>query len=210
MTYVKARHFNKRRSRTKAISLGSPIEAVRHGSEMFALIAGDGSFNVVKSNGRIVRNVQPASRGERVIGASMSQDAYVFLREDGYVFSGGRDISGGQLDKSGETISGFDMTHLMGGSIVDVVSTDNAFVALLDEFFVGVPTRKGVPKGDNSNLWGWPKDSWGGDVVDVEGDFDRLWANRYAVVGRLKNGSVKAWGHEGFGGASFFSRCRSY
>ena len=40
----------------------------------------------------------------------------------------------------------------------------------------------------------------GGDVVDVEGDFDRLWANRYAVVGRLKNGSVKAWGHEGFGG----------
>ena len=53
---------------------------------MFALIAGDGSFNVVKSNGRIVRNVQPASRGERVIGASMSQDAYVFLIEDGYVF----------------------------------------------------------------------------------------------------------------------------
>ena len=66
VTCVKARHFNKRRSRTKAISLGSPIEAVRHGSEMFALIAGDGSFNVVKSNGRIVRNVQPARRGERV------------------------------------------------------------------------------------------------------------------------------------------------
>ena len=63
-------------------------------------------------------------------------------------FSGGRDISGGQLGKSGETISGFDMTHLMGGSVVDIVSTDNAFVALLDEFFVGVPTRKGVPKGD--------------------------------------------------------------
>ena len=84
------------------------------------------------------------------------------------------------------------MTHLMGGSVVDIVSTDNAFVALLDEFFIGVPTRKGVPKGDNSNLWGWPKDSWGRDVVDVEGDFDRLWANRYAVVGRLKNGSVKA------------------
>lgn len=152
VTYVKARHFNKRRSRTKAISLGSPIEAVRHGSEMFALIAGDGSFNVVKSNGRIVRNVQPASPGERVIGASILQDAYVFLREDGYVFSGGRDISGGQLDKSGETISGFDMTHLMGRSVVDVVSTDNAFVALLDEFFVAVPTRKGVLKGDNSNL----------------------------------------------------------
>ena len=113
---------------------------------MFALIAGDGSFNVVKSNGRIVRNVQPASRRERVIGASMSQDAYVFLREDGYVFSGGRDISGGQLDKSGETISGFDMTHLMGGSVVDLVSTDNAFVALLGKFFVGVPTRKGFPK----------------------------------------------------------------
>ena len=39
---------------------------------MFALIAGDGSFNVVKANGRIVGNVRPSSRGERMIVASMS------------------------------------------------------------------------------------------------------------------------------------------
>ena len=74
---------------------------------MFALIAGDGSFNVFKANGRIIRNVRTSSRSERVIGALMSQAVYVFLREDIYVFSGGRDISGGQLDKSGETIIGF-------------------------------------------------------------------------------------------------------
>ena len=86
MTYVEARHFNKRRSKTKKISLGSPIEEVRHGSEMFALIAGDGSFNVFKANGRIVRNVRTSSRSERVIGASISQAAYVFLREDVYFF----------------------------------------------------------------------------------------------------------------------------
>ena len=72
LTYVKSRHFNKRRSRTKAISLGSPIEAVRHGSEMFALIAGDGSFNVVKSNGRIVRNVQPATAKKWQSGALLT------------------------------------------------------------------------------------------------------------------------------------------
>ena len=52
------------------------------------------------------------------------------------------------------------MTYLMGGSVVDVVSTDNTFVALMDDFLVGVPTSKGNAKGDNSNLWGWPKDSW--------------------------------------------------
>ena len=82
----------------------------------------------------------------------------------------------------------------MGGSVVDVVSTDNAFVAVMDDYFVGVPTAEGGRKGDNSNLWGWPKDSWGGDVVDVEGFFDQLWSNRFAVVGRRTDGSVEAWG----------------
>ena len=200
LTYTKARHFRRKRSQKKTISLGSRIKEVVHGSEMFGLISDDGSFRAIKSNGRTIRNVRPSSVADKVIGASMTKAAYVFLKGDGYAKSGGRDISGGQLDKSGETISGSDMSELMGGSVVDIVSTDNAFVAVLDGFFAGVPTIKGGLKGDNSNLWGWPKDAWGGDVVDIEGDFDQLWTNRFAVVGRRSDGSVKAWGHKGFGG----------
>lgn len=200
LTYVKARHFQRERSQNKTISLGSPIREVVHGSEMFGLIADDGSFRVIKSNGQTIRNVLPSSVADKVTGASMTKAAYVFLKADGFAKSGGLDISGGQLDKSGETISGYDMSELMGGSVVDIVSTENAFVAVLDDFFAGVPTLKGDFKGDNSNLWGWPKDAWGGDVVDVEGDFDQLWTNRFAVVGLRSDGSVKAWGHKGFGG----------
>ena len=169
---------------------------VVHGSEMFGLIADDGSFRAIKPNGRIIQNVRPSSVADNVTGVSMTKAAYVFLKGDGYAKSGGRDISGGQLDKSGETISGSDMSDLMGGSVAGIVSTDNAFVAVLDGFFAGVPTIKG----DNSNLWGWQKDAWGGDVVDIEGDFDQLWTNRYALVVRPSDGLVEAWGHKGFGG----------
>ena len=195
--YKKSKHYNLGR---RKISLGSPIQQVVHGSELFGLIAEDGTFKVVKPSGRSMKTAKPATTSERVVGASMTTDAYVYLQDDGFVYSGGRDISGGQLDKSGETKNGHDMSKLMGGSVVDVVSTDNAFVAVMDEYFVGVPTAEGGRKGDNSNLWGWPKDSWGGDVIDVEGFFDQLWSNRFAVVGRRTDGSVAAWGHQGFGG----------
>ena len=66
-------------------------------------------------------------------------------------------------------IIGFDMTNMMGGSVVDIVSTDNAFVALLDDFLSGVSTRKGNAKGDNSKLWVWPKDSWGVMLLMLRG-----------------------------------------
>lgn len=195
--YKKSKHYNLGR---RTISLGSPIQQVVHGSELFGLIAEDGTYKVVKSSGRPIKTVNPKTSSERVVGASMTTAAYTCLQNDGFVYAGGRDISGGQLDKSGETNNGYDMSKLMGDSVVDVVSTDNAFVAVMDDYFVGVPTSAGGRKGDNSNLWGWPKDSWGGDVVDVEGFFDQLWTNRFAVVGRRTDGSVEAWGHEGFGG----------
>ena len=134
LTYTKDRHFRRKRSQKKTISLGSPIKEVVHGSEMFGLIADDGSFRAIKSNGRTIRNVRPSSVADKVTGASMTKAAYVFLKADGFAKSGGLDISGGQLDKSGETISGYDMSELMGGSVVDIVSADNAFVAVLDGF----------------------------------------------------------------------------
>ena len=42
LTYTKARHFRRKRSQKKTISLGSRIKEVVHGSEMFGLIADDG------------------------------------------------------------------------------------------------------------------------------------------------------------------------
>ena len=199
-TYAKSRHFNKKRSKQKIINLGSPIQKVVHGSEMFGLIAEDGTFKVIKPNGREIKKARPKKSSERVVGAAMTTAAYVYLQSDGFAYSGGRDISGGKLDKSGETNDGYNMSELMGGSVVDLVSTDNAFVAILDDFFVGVPGLRGGRKGDNSNLWGWPKDSWGGDVLDIQGFFDQLWTNRFAVVGRRTDGTVEAWGHKAFGG----------
>ena len=199
-TYAKSRHFNKKRSKQNTIYLGSPIREVVHGSEMFGLIAEDGTFRVIKPNGRLIKKVRRKKTSEKVIGAAMSTAAYVYLQDDGFAYSGGRDISGGRLDKSGETNDGYNMSELMGGSVVDIVSTDNAFVALLDDFFAGVPGLRGGLKGDKSNLWGWPKDSWGGDVLDVQGIFNKLWTNRFAVVGRRADGSVEVWGHKGFGG----------
>jgi len=199
-TYAKSRHFKKKRSKQNTISLGSPIQRVVHGPEMFGLIATDGTFKVIKSNGRQIKKFRPKNKSESVVSASMTTAAYVYLQEGGFVYSGGRDISGGSLDKSGEANDGYDMSSLMGGSVVNVVSTDNAFVALLDDFFAGVPDLRGGLKGVDSNVWGWPKDSWGGDVTEIKGFFDKLWSNRFAVVGRRTDGSVEVWGHEGFGG----------
>ncbi|MFM9105066.1 MAG: hypothetical protein ACKOPS_28615, partial [Cyanobium sp.] len=112
-----------------------------------------------------------------------TSNAFAALRADGSVIAWGRDLSGGQLDKTGEK-NPVDLQAKIGTNVNTIAASDNAFTAL---------------RRDGSVI-SWPTDSFGGDAQKVAGSFVSLYSNRYAFAGITESGEVKVWGSRDFGG----------